>query len=70
MIEKADAVPVHNGWQKNVTFPDYKGYTDDTLAMNSMLSFRFYHGQGALWLDISEEVEIFTLYINGVAVGK
>jgi len=63
-ITKESALPAF-GWQKTAVFPDWKGYTDDTLAMNSMLSFRFYHGQGALWLDISEEVEIFTLYING-----
>ena len=52
-------------WQKSVVFPDWKGYTDDTLAMNSMLSFRFSHGQGVIWLQVDEAVEAFTLYING-----
>ena len=33
--------------------------------MNSMLSFQFWHGQGTLWFKVSEEVESFTLYING-----
>ena len=52
-------------WQKIAVFPDWKGYTDDTLAMNSMLSFQFWHGQGTLWFKVSEGVESFTLYING-----
>ncbi len=61
----AAAVP-ENQWQKTAAFPDWKGYTDDTLAMNSMLSFRCWHGQGTLWLSVSEEVESFSLYVNGV----
>ena len=53
------------GWQKQAAFPDWKGYTDDTLAMNSMLSFRGWHGQGTVWISVSDEVESFALYING-----
>ena len=49
-------------------FPDWKGYTDDTLAMNSMYSFPGYHGQGTVSLWISQEVESFRLYVNGHAV--
>lgn len=64
IIADASAIPDCR-WQKMASFPDWKGYTDDTLAMNSMVSFRFYHGQGTLWLEISEEVESFSLYING-----
>ena len=52
-------------WQKTAAFPDWKGYTDDTLSMNSMVSFQFWHGQGTIWFKVSEEVESFTLYING-----
>ena len=52
-------------WQKRAFFPAWKGYTDDTLAMNSRLSFQGYHGQGALWLEVAEGVEAFTLYVNG-----
>ena len=59
------AVP-ENQWQKTAVFPDWKGYTDDTLAMNSMLSFQYWHGQGTLWLSVSEEVDSFSLYVNGV----
>ena len=38
--------------QKTASFPDWKNYTDDTLAMNSMISFQGYHGQGQLMLDV------------------
>ena len=63
-ISGAAAIPAYQ-WQKKAAFPDWKGYTDDTLAMNSMLSFQCWHGQGALWLSVSEEVESFVLYVNG-----
>ena len=53
-------------WQKTASFPDWKNYTDDTLAMNSMISFRGYHGQGFLVLEVSEQTDAFTLYVNGV----
>lgn len=52
-------------WQKSAGFPDWKDYTDDTLAMNSMFSFQFFHGQGQLYLEVSPEVERFVLYVNG-----
>lgn len=51
-----------------VSFPDWKGYTDDTLAMNSMFSFPGYHGQGELYIRISDKVESFRMYVNGHAV--
>ena len=51
-------------WQKTASFPDWKGEPDNSLAMNSMLGFLGYHGQGALWLDVAPEVEGFELYIN------
>ena len=54
-----------SGWQAQVVFPDWKGYTDDTLAMNSMFSFAGYHGQGTLYIRISEEVDSFHMYLNG-----
>ena len=53
-------------WQKTAVFPDWKGYPDNTLAMNSMISFYGYHGQGQIFLDVSEETESFSLYVNGV----
>ena len=54
------------GWQYTVAFPDWKGYTDDTLAMNSMFSFRFCHGQGTIYLEVAPGVTGFNLYVNGV----
>ena len=52
-------------WQKKAVFPDWKGYTDDTLAMNSMLSFNGFHGQGDVYLRVDRDVESFSLYVNG-----
>ena len=46
-------------------FPDWKNYVDDTLAMNNMFSFRFWHGQGRIFLDVADGVEGFLLYLNG-----
>ena len=63
MIEKADALP-EAGWQKKAVFPDAWGYTDDTLAMNSMVSFQGYHGQGYMYVEVAEDVTAFTLYVN------
>ena len=62
---RAEELP-SQGWQKTASFPDWKNYTDDTLAMNSMISFLGYHGQGQLMLEVSEETESFSLYVNGV----
>ena len=64
-LVRAEALPEQD-WQKTAAFPDWKGYTDDTLAMNSMLSFQGFHGQGTLWLEVPEGVEGFNLYVNGV----
>ena len=54
-----------SGWQTQAAFPDWKGYTDDTLAMNSMFTFYGYHEQGELYVTVSGEVESFRLYLNG-----
>ncbi|MBR3107916.1 MAG: penicillin binding protein PBP4B [Clostridia bacterium] len=51
-------------WQKTASFPDWKGETDNSLAMNSMISFLGWRGQGTLWLDVAENVESFELYVN------
>ena len=70
--EKMECLPVTEEtvlpaweWQKNAVFPDWKGYVDDTLAMNSMVSFQFFHGQGMIWIRVSDETERFTMYVNG-----
>ena len=51
-------------WQSTISFPDWNGYVDDTLALNSMYSFDGASGQGKLYLDINEKVESFDLFIN------
>lgn len=56
------------GWQAQVVFPDWKGYTDDTLAMNSMFTFFGYHGQGKLYVRSSEKTQSFRMYVNGQVV--
>ncbi len=56
------------GWQAHVTFPDWKGYTDDTLAMNSMYSFKGYHGQGTVFVKVSKKTQSFRMYVNGYQV--
>lgn len=55
-------------WQAKLVFPDWKGYTDDTLAMNSMYSFISYHGQGKLYVCVSEQLDSFHMYVNGYAI--
>ncbi len=64
----ADVKEEKSEWQMKVSFPDWKGYPDDTLAMNCMCSFFGYHGQGYLSVETKEEVESFRLYVNGTAV--
>ena len=51
-----------------VVFPDWKGYADDTLAMNSMYSFYGCHGQGTAYVSVSDAVKSFSMYINNTPV--
>lgn len=51
-------------WQKAPVFPDWKGYVDDTLAMNSMFTFRFWRGQGTLYLSVDPRVTGFRMRVN------
>ena len=62
-VERIQELP-QAGWQAQIAFPDWKEYTDDTLAMNSMFSFWDYHGQGSLFVSVTGDVESFRLYIN------
>ena len=63
----AEQLP-QEGTLPQVDFPDWIGYADDTLAMNSMYSFYGCHGQGALYVRVSEGVESFRMYVNGTPV--
>ncbi len=62
-VTKLDELPAY-AWYKAASFPDWKGYTDDTLAMNSMISYQGFHGQGKIYLAVSDQVEAFTCYVN------
>ncbi|MBR1770730.1 MAG: penicillin binding protein PBP4B [Lachnospiraceae bacterium] len=61
--ERVAALPAGQ-WQEEAAFPDRKGYVDDTLAMNGMLSFAGYQGQGTLFLAVAEGTASFQLFIN------
>ncbi|MCR5310919.1 MAG: penicillin binding protein PBP4B, partial [Lachnospiraceae bacterium] len=52
------------GWQRAVSFPDWNGYTDTTLALNSMIGFAAYHDNGTIYISPDEGIEGFTLYVN------
>ena len=62
-ISKIDNM-VSGTWQAEVQFPDWNGYIDDTLALNSMYSFDGVKDQGKLYFTINEKVESFDLFIN------
>ncbi len=63
-ITKINSIPQAQ-WQKTADFPDQLGRVDDTLALNSMISFNFWHSQGKIYLKISEHVKNFDMFING-----
>ena len=55
-------------WQAEISFPDWKGYIDDTLAMNSMYSFDGVKDQGKLYFTIDDSIERFDLFVNNKKV--
>ncbi len=56
------------GWQAALAFPNWAGYIDDTLALNSMYTFKSYRGQGKLYITPAEGVTGFSLFVNNHAV--
>ena len=62
-IIPVSAVPAYQ-WQKAAAFPDWQGRPDDSLAMNSMMSFTFWHGQGKIYLKVSPRTKNFALFVN------
>ncbi|MCR4907227.1 MAG: penicillin binding protein PBP4B [Lachnospiraceae bacterium] len=62
-VSQTDRLPEWE-WQAKTVFPDRRGKIDDTLAMNSLLSFEGYHGQGKLFFSPSETVSSFKMYVN------
>lgn len=55
-------------WQGVVTFPDWNGSVDDTLAMNSLYSFTGFSGQGELYVTPAPGVTSFRMFVNNVEV--
>lgn len=55
-------------WQKQADFPDWLGRVDDTLALNSMISFHCWHSQGVIYLKVHENVKNFDMFINGIKI--
>ena len=68
-VTKMDKM-ISGTWQAEVKFPDWKGWVDNTLAMNSMYSFDGYKGQGKLYFTVDEKVESFDLFVNNVKVNS
>ena len=62
-IIKINSLPAAQ-WQKTADFPDCLGRIDDSLALNSMLSFHFWHSQGKIYIKISKHLKNFDMYIN------
>ena len=58
-INQIDFLPSAQ-WQKTANFPNWLGRVDDTLALNSMVSFHFWHSQGKIYIKISDRVKKFT----------
>ena len=52
-------------WQVSADIPGWVGRIDDSLAVNNMVSFRFWHGQGTIWVTPSKGVKSFRLFLNG-----
>lgn len=66
-IKQINSLPLAD-WQKTVKFPEWRGKTDDTLALNSMIGFNFFHGQGKVYLQVSDKTKRFNMFINGTRI--
>lgn len=51
-------------WQADITFPDWQKSVDDTLALNSMYSFKGFKDQGVIYVEPSEDIAHFELFVN------
>ncbi len=63
-LKPESAILPESRWQVDVTFPEWRGFADDTLALNDMMSFDFFSDQGYLYISADEEVKSFDMYIN------
>ena len=54
-------------FQRSLSFPDWNnGKIDDTLAMNNMVGFIMFHGQGCIYVTPHKPVTGFRLYVNNI----
>lgn len=62
-VRQIDKLP-QAAFEKTAVFPQYSVQLDDTLAMNSICSFKGYKNQGEMFIKVDENVDSFTLYLN------
>ena len=62
------SIPSDASWQACVSFPDWCGFVQKTLAGNSLYGFTGCEEQGILYLQIHEDVQSFDLFINGIKI--
>lgn len=55
-------------WQAEISFPDWLGYPDDSLAMNNMYSFYAFDGHSIIYVTPSKDVKSFSLFVNNVEI--
>ena len=56
-------------FQYSLSFPDWNsGKVDDTLAMNNMIGFTMFHGQGYIYVTPHEPVRSFRLFVNNAEI--
>ncbi|MCR5303365.1 MAG: penicillin binding protein PBP4B [Lachnospiraceae bacterium] len=67
-ISVSETVLPEMEWQKEYSFPDHAGYTDDTLVMNSTGAFTAYPGQGSVYVTPSSDINSFDMFINDVKI--
>ncbi len=66
-LSSIDSIP-EGGWQAEKSFPDQAGYVDNTLAMNSMYSFKGFSGQGRLYFEVGKDIKSFDLFVNNIPI--
>ncbi|MBR3356729.1 MAG: serine hydrolase [Solobacterium sp.] len=61
-------IPENASWQACVSFPDWCGIVQKSLAMNSLYGFTGCEDQGVLYVEVRREVQSFDLFVNGVRI--
>lgn len=50
--------------QAELSFPDRQKIIDDTLTLNSLYAFDFFHNQGEINVEVGKNVQSFSLFVN------